>query len=54
MTVYVIPTTDWQSMRDCVYFSGTFISDAIWKKAGVPAHAKTIEEQADIADWKLG
>lgn len=37
-----------------MYCSGTRISEAIWKNAGVPAQAKTIEEHAEIADSKVG
>lgn len=37
-----------------MYCSGTRISEAIEKKAGVPAHAKTMDEQAEIADSKDG
>lgn len=47
-------TVDWQMIRDLVYLRGSRISDTMEKKAGVPAKAKTSEEQAEIdADQPL-
>lgn len=45
---------DWQMMSARVNIRGSFISEAIGKKPGVPAKEKTRAETADIASTKVG
>lgn len=54
MIMYVAITNVWQRIRLRVYFFGSFISDAIGKKPGVPANEKMMLEMAAVASWKLG